>query len=582
MTFRAFVFAALAVLAGSAALAGAIPQGVLSPASPPGNDTTTASADTVGLDAIFTDRSNRRVRDLRASDLEIRDSGEQRLIESIDLRRAGGGRLLAIFLDEYHVSAGDNTVRVRAALRQFVDTALKPGDLVAIMKPLDPLNTIQISQDRDVIHAAIDSFTGRKGDYAPRTPFEEKFISRSPRSADASRAQVVTSAVQALAVRIGELRGGRKAVVLVSEGFTPALPRGSDRLMGGARAIVHAANRFGVSIYPISPRIGTDDGDPDRIAATLQLLAEQTGGAASLNQGNLDPGLRRVIEDLDDHYVVTYRVQRTSDGRFHPIELRVKRDGVQVRTRAGYWAANPVMRPSGAIRASFVPARPPHTSPYIRPWIGVSRGAEGLTSVSVTWDAGQAPPRGQLVDSVALKVTADDGRVIFQERIAPSQVATFDTRPGNIHIEMAVQGANSNAIDTDYRRMQVRDLRVTGPTFASVQLLRTRTARTFAAVSNDPKAVPSPAREFSRAERLLVRVPVYGPNGASPAVKATLLNRAGVPMRPLTQVPAALPDGVVQFDLPLSWLAPEEYRVEMVATTGTQEAREVVLFRVTD
>jgi hypothetical protein len=96
----------------------------------------------------------------------------------------------------------------------------------------------------------------------------------------------------------------------------------------------------------------------------------------------------------------------------------------------------------------------------------------------------------------------------------------------------------------------------------------------------DPKAVPSAAREFSRTERLLLRIPVYGPDGVTPEVSAQLLNRTGATMRALTQVPTSLPGGAVQFDLPLSSLAPDDYRVELVAKTGNQEAREVVLFRV--
>jgi hypothetical protein len=126
----------------------------------------------------------------------------------------------------------------------------------------------------------------------------------------------------------------------------------------------------------------------------------------------------------------------------------------------------------------------------------------------------------------------------------------------------------------------VPDLRVAKPTFATVQLMRTRTARAFAEASADPNAVPSAAREFSRTERLLLRIPVYGPGGVTPEVSARLLNRMGATMRALTPVPSSPPGATVQFDLPLSSLAPDEYRVELIAKTGNQEAREVVLFRV--
>ena len=54
-------------------------------------------------------------------------------------------------------------------------------------------------------------------------------------------------------------------------------------------------------------------------------------------------------------------------------------------------------------------------------------------------------------------------------------------------------------------------------------------------------------------------------------------------MRQLVRVPAELPPGILQFDLPLSSLAPDEYRVELVAADdrgSRDEAREVVVFRI--
>ena len=59
----------------------------------------------------------------------------------------------------------------------------------AVMKPLDSLNAIQITQDRGLLREAIESFSGRKGDYAQRTPFERNFMSRAPAQADQRQAR---------------------------------------------------------------------------------------------------------------------------------------------------------------------------------------------------------------------------------------------------------------------------------------------------------------------------------------------------------------------------------------------------------
>ena len=59
----------------------------------------------------------------------------------------------------------------------------------------------------------------------------------------------------------------------------------------------------------------------------------------------------------------------------------------------------------------------------------------------------------------------------------------------------------------------VRDL--TAPVvLGTPEVLRARTARDFRALASDPDAVPVAAREFSRTERLMIRVPAYAPSGA--------------------------------------------------------------------
>ena len=104
---------------------------------------------------------------------------------------------------------------------------------------------------------------------------------------------------------------------------------------------------------------------------------------------------------------------------------------------------------------------------------------------------------------------------------------------------MTIQGEDGKTLDSDYRGMDVPNLRVSRPTFATPQLMRSRSAREFARASADPSPAPVSSREFSRAERLLIRIPVYGADGTTPAVTATLLNRLGSPMRALSPVAAA-------------------------------------------
>ena len=533
-----------------------------------------SAAEPITLDVVITDAKARPVKDVGPDDLEVTVAGQPQRVDAVRLE-SGGGRIIGILLDEFHVRAGDATLRARAALNHFVDTGLREGDMVALVKPLDPLHAIAFTQDRALIGSVIAAFDGHAGDYTPRTEFERNFMSRDPTIAEATRAQVVSAALQSLARRLGEQRPGRKALIYVSEGFKPAQPR----------AIVFAANRNEVSFYPLDPSPEPSDNE-----SLLRSIAEQTGGAASINDVDLAPAIAQALADLDQYFVISFTPAASGDGKFHTVQIRPKRAGTVARSRSGYWAPDTALAAARAKAAATPPMaafRPSRSSPYIRQWVGMSRGPDGLTSVMVTWEPGADPPRNQRIASVVVKAMAKDGTVLFENRVGAGDVdrATFNAPPGFIALEMALQSSSGTPLDTDYRGITVPNLLVTRPTFATPQVLRTRTARNFAETSQNAEAIPVASRTFSRTERLLIRVPAYGPNNIAPVVTARLLNRRSIPMRQLEVVDAPLPPGVLQFDLPLASLAPDEYRVELTAANPTgnkDEAKELLPIRVTN
>ena len=364
---------------------------------------------------------------------------------------SAGGRVIGIFLDDFHVRAGESTLRARAALNHLVDSLLRDDDMVALVRPLDPLHAITFTQDRALIRKVIATFEGHAGDYTPRTEFERDFLSRDPKTAEATRAQVVSAALQSLSKRLGDQQPGRKALIFVAEGFRPAQPR----------AIVYAANRNSVAFYALDPHPDTSDDEP-----MLRALAEQTGGAASINDMDLLPAVTRAVADLDHYVVVSFARTGPEDGRFHPVQVRINRPGAQVRTRSGYWAPNAALAAAAAKAAAprtVVPFRASRSSPYIRPWIGMSRGPDGLTAVTVAWEPGATPPRNQRVASIAVKATANDGSVLFEDRVGAGDVerAVFNAPPGYIALEMELHSSGGITVDTDYRSISVPDLRVT-------------------------------------------------------------------------------------------------------------------------
>ena len=533
-----------------------------------------AAQETVTFDVVLTDAKSRPLKEVNPGDLELTIGGEPQPIDAVRLE-SGGGRVIGIFLDEFHVRAGEATRRAREALTRLVDTQLRDGDMVAVVKPLDPLHAIAFTQDRALIRNMIAAFEGHAGDYTPRTEFERNFMSRDPKTAEATRAQVVSAALQSLARRLDQQQPGLKALIFVAEGFRPAQPR----------AIVYAANRSSVALYAIDP--GSEPSDNE---AMLRSLAEQTGGTASINETDLGPAVRQPLADLDHYFVLSFTPPGPGDGGFHPVQLRLKQPGALARTRSGYWAPDAALAAAAAKIAAarnVQPFRPTRSSPYIRPWIGMARGPDGLTSVTVTWEPGAPPPRNQRVASILVKAIATDGTVLFESRVGAGDVdrATFNAAPGTVALEMDLQSSNGAVLDTDARNLSVPNLKVTRPTFATPQVLRTRTARDFSETSQKADAVPVAARTFSRTERLLIRAAAYGSGDSALAVTARLLNRRGIPMRQLSIVDGPLPPGMVQFDLPLASLAPDEYRVELAAANPAgprDEAKEMIAFRVTN
>src|SRR6185436_4095420 len=81
---------------------------------------------------------------------------------------------------------------------------------------------------------------------------------------------------------------------------------------------------------------------------------------------------------------------------------------------------------------------------------------------------------------------------------------------------------------------------------------RGRTPRDFQALAN---AVPVSSRDFSRTERLLIRVPVYAPQDVAATVSARLQNRKGQSMRNLGEHRPVAGPSVSDFDLPLAGFA---------------------------
>ena len=173
---------------------------------------------------------------------------------------------------------------------------------------------------------------------------------------------------------------GRKGIVLFSEGI--AVPPAVHRFYLG---VIDAANRANVSIYTMDAAglravsdqsalrdmvnqraeggintgysgegggtaytmgLEANEGNLRNPTYTLNELASSTGGLFFNNTNNLRPAFERVETDLRNYYLLGYTPSNTKfDGKFRTIEVKVKRPGVNIAARKGYFA---VRDPGGA------------------------------------------------------------------------------------------------------------------------------------------------------------------------------------------------------------------------------------------
>ncbi len=168
---------------------------------------------------------------------------------------------------------------------------------------------------------------------------------------------------------------GRKTIVFFSEGL-PVSPALSARL----DAIIDAANRANVTAYAVDAKglrakstltnmrremqafvderwsqlsTGTERTEQpltmafERVEDTLRLdsrtglarLAEDTGGFLVEQSNDLSSAFRRIDEDNQFHYLLTYAPKNTEfDGKFRRIQVNVRRPAMQVFARKGYRA----------------------------------------------------------------------------------------------------------------------------------------------------------------------------------------------------------------------------------------------------
>lgn len=563
----------------------------------------------VRLDVTVTDGRGRPIVDLTSADFEVIEDGVRQDVQFLALHQLTGDvppgddrsleirspehaaqeaaredvRLLVVFVDDYHLAYGAlNDNRLKRTLLDFIESEIRPTDLVAVMNPLTPLSDLGLTRDLQVLRERIESVEGRLGGFVPpRSELEENQMRFGAAQLARIRAQVTLSALEALVVHLGGLREGRKSVLFVSQG--PPIQFGN--LFDDLQEVIAAANRANVTIHVLDPRELIES--PMRSGTVNESLALETGGRLLARSNDYSTGLRAVMSDASSYYLLGYTPARdVADGKFHEVKVRVKRKGARVIARKGYWAPT-----EKEMTAAPEPSLPPDIAAAldrlaelsredaIADWIGIGPVSDGRSQVSFAYQAADG------IAAAAARVTVSTqsaGRDEMKyEAARPSErplwLARFEAPPGELEIRVIVEDAAGEALERWSRSVRIPAVDDVEARMGTPIVTRAATYAEYRALESAGEVVPVPSRRFRRTDRVVVHVPIAG--AADAELVAEVVNARG---ERLVALPVTRGQGgrTSRVELPLRNLAQASYLLRLTASFPGGSASQVVPFAI--
>jgi len=127
-------------------------------------------------------------------------------------------------------------------------------------------------------------------------------------------------------------RDRRKIIFLISDG------QNAKNNKNSYETVVKELLRYNISVYSL----GVGGGFLDRKFTRLQAYAHDTGGDVyyAAKRNTLEELYSRVTEQARNQYTLAYSPQGNDKGKdYHSVEVRVRRPGLNIITREGYYSA---------------------------------------------------------------------------------------------------------------------------------------------------------------------------------------------------------------------------------------------------
>jgi VWFA-related protein len=290
----------------------------------------------------------------------------------INSETMAGRRLITLLFDTSSMQP-DDVQRAVDSAQKYVSEKMSPADLVAVVTINSSLNVLT---DFTAARARVASALARLGyTEGTATPPPDASTAASDEAAAASTDDTTTTdtsdmdmfnndirlrALKTIADTLAPIEQ-KKSIIYFSAGMQRS---GQDNQVE-LRSAINSAVRANVSFYPIDTRglqAVVPGGDArqasgrgnamfsgrgvaqqyDTLAGsqdTLTTLAANTGGRAFTDTNDFGEAFARVQNDMSAYYLLAYSSSNTvHDGRYRRIEVRVKRSGLKVESRSGYYA----------------------------------------------------------------------------------------------------------------------------------------------------------------------------------------------------------------------------------------------------
>ncbi|MEP6718753.1 MAG: VWA domain-containing protein [bacterium] len=266
------------------------------------------NTDLVVLNVTVTDAAGQYVPGLRLADFKVFEDGKEVPAQLISGFSVHESPFASVVLLDTSSSMEVRLSLARSAAIRFLDR-LREEDVAAVYN--------------------FDSKVERVQDFSPGRDLAP--MAYGLRAKGMTRLNdAIVDAANALAER-SEMR---KAIIILSDGMDTSSKATADKAIESALGI-------GATIYAVDMSAAGGGSNNQQSAAVLRNFAEKSGGRFVGTPGG--PALRdafaNIADELGHQYTIAYRpLNKTRDGKWRKLEVKVSRSEVMVRTRKAYRA----------------------------------------------------------------------------------------------------------------------------------------------------------------------------------------------------------------------------------------------------